>query len=223
MGARVWLVAGALVAAVTCPVGLVMAQGDPAGDRERLQREQAQQLQELARQQAQAGLQGFVVGVGADGMRQMRPIGPPDPEMVPAQMHLVGDRLYVIRGYMLYQFAIGDALADPVQVDLRTAEERNELPPQPPGRDMMMLRLPDPAAVPVDVQFTPDGGSLFVRRGYMLYHFAADGLAQLAEFDLRSEEERNHPRVRMRMMMGPAGPPGQGGPPPPPGEGPPPQ
>jgi hypothetical protein len=43
----------------------------------------------------------------------------------------------------------------------------------------------------------------------MLRQYAAEGLKLLAEFDLRSEEERNRPRVEMRM--------GPGGPPPPPG------
>ena len=213
MAATSRLIVSAFVAvALACVAGPVLAQGDEAADRERLRQEQAQQLRELAQQQGQPGAQRFVIGVGGDGMGQMQRMGPPDPEMVPTQMYLGAGRIYVVRGYMLYQFSTGDVLEQTAQVDLRTGDE--QAAPQPPEGGRMLLS-PDPATVPVSVEFSADRMVLFVLRGYMLYQFSAEGLTQVAEFDLRSEEERNRPRVQMRMMMGPGGPRGDGPPPPP--------
>ncbi len=199
--------------ALGCLAAPTLAQEDQPADRERLQREQAEQLRDLAQQQAMPpGAQHVVIGIGGDGMGQVRRIGPPAPEMVHAQMYLGAGCIYVVRGYMLYQFATGDVLEQTAQVDLRTGDE--QAAPQPPEGGRMLLS-PDPATVPVSVEFNADKTVLYVLRGYMLYQFAAEGLTQVAEFDLRSEEERNRPRVQMRMMMGPGGPPGQGPPPPP--------
>lgn len=204
----------ALVSALVimvCPA--VFAQGDQPGDRERLQREQAEQFRQMGQmQQMPPGAQAFTVMVGGDGAGQVRRIGGPlDPAMVPGEMHLVGDLLYVVRGFTLHQFRTGDELEALCEVDLRTEDESAAAPPQP---GMVMIGRPDPAAVPVSLRFSEDGTQVFVLRGYMLRQFAAEGLELLAEFDLRSQEERNRPRVEMR--MGPAGPPPPGGQPPPP-------
>ncbi|MGD9495671.1 MAG: hypothetical protein AB7Y46_05110 [Armatimonadota bacterium] len=220
MAARSRLIVSAVAAlALALPVGAAWAQDDQGGDRERLRREQAEQLRDLARQAPPPGAQQFIIGIGGEGVGQMRRVGPPEPEMVPTQMHLVGDGHYllVVRGFMLHLFATGEALHELAQADLRTPEEMGQPQPQAAEGGMTALGLPDPATVPVTVRFSADGTSLFVLRGYMLYQFAVEGLTRVAEFDLRSEEERHRPRVQMRMMMGPAF-----GPAPPPGEAPPP-
>jgi len=208
-----------VVIALAWLAGPGLAQDDQPADRERLQQEQAQQLRQLAQQQDMPpGAQHVVIGIGGDGMGQARRIGPPEPEMVPAQMYPGAGCIYVVRGYMLHQFSTGGVLEQIAQADLRTSDE--QAAPQPPEGGRMLLS-PDPAMVPVSVEFNPDKTMLFVLRGYVLHQFSAEGLTQVAEFDLRSEDERNRPRVQMRMMMGPGGPRGDG-PPPPLGDGPPP-
>lgn len=202
------LVLVSVLVTVLCPA--VFAQGDQPADRERLQREQAEQFRQLG-QQVPPGAQAFTIMVGGEGGAQVRRVGGPlDPALVPAEMHLVGERLYVVRGFTLHQFRTGDELEALCEVDLRTEDEIAAGPP-PPG---MIIGRPDPAAVPVSLKFSEDGARVFVLRGYMLRQFAAEGLELVAEFDLRSQEERNRPRMEMR--MGPAGPPPPGAQPPPP-------
>lgn len=176
------------------------------GERERLRRERAEHLRELARQEA-VGPVGVVIAAGGDGAaRVLRIGGPPAPEMVPVRMYRTEDYLYVLRGYMLYQFVADDVLEQTAQVDLRTEEEQAlpNAPPGPPG-----FVGPDPAMVPVELQFSDGGDFLFLLRGYMLRQYAAEGLELVAEFDLRTEEERNRPRPP-RPEPGPIAPPGGG-------------
>lgn len=206
MGIRLMMMVLAVSLLAACVPAIGQDAPPAADDQQRLRREQAEQFRQMA-QPIPPGAQAFTIMVGGDGAGPMRRIGGPlDPPLVPGEMHLVGGWLYVVRGFMLHQFRVGETLEALGAVDLRTEEEIAAEPPQP---GMMVIGGPDPAAVPVSLTFSADGVRLFVLRGYMLRQYAAEGLKLLAEFDLRSEEERNRPRVEMRM--------GPGGPPPPPG------
>ncbi|MEA3403223.1 MAG: hypothetical protein U9R79_18415 [Armatimonadota bacterium] len=194
-----------IVAALLFTATLCCAQDDEGGeaaqdDVERLQRERIEHLREMARQQA-AGPQRYVIQLPGEG--QMARIGgPPAPEMVPAQLHVVGDYVYVVRGWMLRQYLADDRLELQAAVDLRSEDE---LPPE--GGPPAMRRGPDAAAVPVHVRFSANGDLIYVLRGYILRQFLAEGMQQMAEFDLRTEEERRRPRIQMRMGPFPERPP----------------
>ncbi len=162
----------------------------PEGDQARLERERARHFRELAHERP--GARGYVISIAGDGAGQFRRI-PPGPEMVPAEMHVVGDYVYVARGWMLYQYLAADDLQLQAQVDLRAEEERGG--EAGPGE---ALSRPDPAMVPVHLQFSAEGDFIYALRGYLLRQFSVDGLEQMAEFDLRTEEELNRPRPEVR-------------------------
>ncbi len=214
----------ALVSLAACAAwGQPDAPGDQAADQERLRQERAEHLRQMAQQQQQQpAAMRYVITMDGGGPGQMRRMGgPPDPEMVPAQVYVAGDFVYVARGYMLCQFLTDDALEMVAEADLRTEDERaGEVRPG------VVMGRPDPAMVPVRVEFGENGDLLFVLRGYMFRLYYAEGLELVGEFDLRTEEERNRPpRPQMAIprppggMIGPPeGPPALGPPAPPPPE-----
>ncbi|MGC9320385.1 MAG: hypothetical protein ACP5KN_20295 [Armatimonadota bacterium] len=205
MRMRRWPLLVSTLAALLVTATVCCAQDDEGGevaqdDAERLDRERIEHLREMARQQA-VGAQRYVIQLPGEG-QMPRIAGPPAPEMVPTQLHVVADHLYVVRGWMLRQYLADGRLELQAEVDLRGEDERpgDAGPPaMPPGLDA--------ATVPVHVEFSADGDSVYVLRGYMLRQLSADGLREMAAFDLRTEEERRRPRIRMRMEPFPERPP----------------
>lgn len=197
----------ALVAALACAA---RAQPGPQPDDEqRLQRERAERMQDILRQQGAGGV--FSMVLGADGAGNIMRLGGPGgavevPELlilVDADVQLV----FVVRGHTLYRFVTGadGALEADTEVDLRTAEEVERA-----GDAGDAFIWPDPAMVPVTAEWSALTGSLMVLRGGVLMQFSP-ALEALAEFDLRTEREKQGPRIRMQMRPGP---PRDDGPPP---------
>ncbi len=127
----------------------------PAADREtreRLRAERAEDFQRMAAEQGQPfrfqvrpGQQGAIQFVGPGGPRPLG--GGPAPEAVPAQMLVQDGHVYVLRGYMLYQFEV-EGLKLVGQADLRTDEEKERMEKagqMPPVRIQVQ---PRPAAPP---------------------------------------------------------------------------
>ena len=123
----------------------------------------------------------------------------------------------MIRGHTLYRYIAGadGALQAGPEVDLRTPEETERAEE---AADAFIW--PDPAMVPVRAEWSARSNSLIVLRSGLLMQFSPE-LECLAEFDLRSEREKQQPQVRVLMRPAPPPPPpaappaGPGGPPPP--------
>ena len=186
-------------------------------DQQRLEEERVQALQEMARQQAGGG-NAFQVVLGGDGRGSFIGPGAPGGGQMPEELILVteGDAaqlLFVIRGHTLYRYIAGadGALQAGPEVDLRTPEETARA--EEAGEAFVW---PDPAMVPVRAEWSARSNSLIVLRGGLLMQFSPE-LECLAEFDLRSEREKQQPQVRVLMRPAPPAPPAAPGPPPPPG------
>lgn len=202
------LALGILSAVIMGTSPAVWAQDDRPADaqqQQRLREEQAQQFRQLAQQ----GVMGQVIAIGADGRGNIARIGPGMREPIPEQIILTGettDIVYVIRGHMIYRYRADRELAAEAEADMRSEEEVQQVPAAP-GE----IVWPDPALVPVIARFAPNSNTLIVLRGGRLLQYS-DQLELLAEFDLRTEAEKQRPRVQVRMRPGPPGEP----PPPPP-------
>jgi len=115
-----------------------------AGQEGPMQRMAAEQGQPF-RFQVRPGQQGAIQFVGPGGPRPLG--GGPAPEAVPAQMLVQDGHVYVLRGYMLYQFDV-EGLKLVGQADLRTDEEKERMEKagqMPPVRIQVQ---PRPAAPP---------------------------------------------------------------------------
>lgn len=204
-GAAVALVLVALLAFVAIEA-VAQPEAQPENDQERLQRERAEQLRNLAQQ----GPMGQVIAITGDGRGGFTRFGP-GAEQIPEQIILTGATehvVYIVRGFMIYRYDANPELALVAEVDMRTEDEAQRME-QAQGQ----MIWPDPAMVPVKAEFAPNSNTLVVLRGGYLLQFSAD-LDLLAEFDLRTEAEKNRPRVQMR--MGPVVQPPAEVPPPPP-------
>lgn len=200
------IIAGALLVAA----GLTFAQPDPgdAAEQERLEQERIRDIREMARQQAAPpGVQ--VWGMAMDGPGNIMRIGGPGrAEAVPEQMILVGAAggaqwVFVIHGFTLRRYATaqGQPLELQAEADLRTEEELERAA----DTDDAYI-WPDPAMVPAAAEWSEMSGTLLVLRGGVLTQFSPE-LEALAQFDLRTEREKQGPRIHVRMQPGPMPPP----------------
>jgi len=194
------VIAAALVAATVCSA---WAQPAPNPEQQRLQQERAQDIREMARQQG-ANMGVVTMAFGGDGQGNlMRMGGPGNAQGVPEQMILVDadvQWVFVIHGCTLYRYeaAADGALEAGIEVDLRTPDEveRGE------AAEGAFI-WPDPAMVPVTAEWSALTNSLMVLRGGVLMQFSPE-LESLAEFDMRTEREKQVPRIRVQMGPVPA-------------------
>jgi len=193
---------------VSATVQVACAQPAPNAEQERLQQERARDFQEMARQQGAGQNVGVVtMAFGGDGQGNLvRMGGPGNTPTVPEQMILVeGDVqwVFVIHGCTLYRYAAAadGTLEAGIEVDLRTPDEveRGE------AAEGAFI-WPDPAMVPVTAEWSALTNSLMVLRGGVLMQFSPE-LESLAEFDMRTEREKQVPRVRVQMRAAPQPPP----------------